>query len=276
MADSAAEVVDSSSLQFLTAAALAGRKEGGGEGGEGAGEGREERGAAAGGCCDGASATLSRAQQGEEEEKNFEDLFTLLLLPRSSSTTAVLCSWLVMPVQCFSRCVPFVCRQAPAVDALVNGSDKIQQFMTQTVQKTFFPQVQSLDKVLVVPVKVQRLVLWSSQCEQSQFIDKVFAVPVVVQRHTMVFLTTQKSVVHPLLQFIDKVFVVPVVVQRQIPVAISCCFPEMAALVADVGSGMVMVGFAGFMQFALCLLWLSSGPRCSASCSVWTRRTVML
>ena len=46
------------------------------------------------------------------------------------------------------------------VDAPVNGSDKIQQFMTQTVQKTFFPQVQFLDKVLAVPVKVQRLVLW--------------------------------------------------------------------------------------------------------------------
>ena len=44
-------------------------------------------------------------------------------------------------------------------------------------------------------------------------------------------------------QFIDKIFAVPVVVQRQIPVAISCCFPEMAALVADVGSGMVMAGF---------------------------------
>ena len=49
-------------------------------------------------CCDGAGATLARGQEEEEEEKKeraSEDLFTLLSQPRSSSTPAVLWSWLV-------------------------------------------------------------------------------------------------------------------------------------------------------------------------------------
>ena len=129
-------------------------------------------------------------------------------------------------------------------------------------------------------------------------------------------------VFYPQLQFIDLVFAVPAVVQRQIPMAIFCCFPEMAALIADFGSGVVMVGFADIvvravslfvrpkvlcilvgvdqkdncaaslwprssptsawswlallvLRFALCSLLLSTGPRCSASWPVWTRRTVM-
>ena len=106
---------------------------------------------------------------------------------------------------------------------------------------------------------------------QSQFIDRVFAVPVAVQRHTMVFLTTQKTLVYPQLQSSGTVFAVSVVAHKQI----SCCFPEMAGLVAHFGSGVVMADFSGIMQFALCFLLLSSDPRCSTSWSVWTRRTVM-
>ena len=44
-----------------------------------------------------------------------------------------------------------------------------------------------------------------------------------------------------------------------------------AALVADFDSGIVLAGFACFV---LCFPSLSSGSRCAASCSVWTRRTV--
>ena len=107
--------------------------------------------------------------------------------------------------------------------------------------------------------------------------------------------------------------------------AIFRCFPERAALIADFGSGVVMVGFAGIvvravpllvvvrpkvlcilvgvdqkdncaaslrprssptsawswlaslvLRFALCSLVLSTGPRCSASWPVWTRRTVRI
>ena len=46
-----------------------------------------------------------------------------------------------------------------------------------------------------------------------------------------------------------------------------------AALVADIDSGIVLAGFAGFV---LCFPSLSSGPGCAASCAVWTRRTVPL
>ena len=74
-------------------------------------------------------------------------------------------------------------------------------------------------------------------------------------------------VVFPQLQFIDLVFAVPVVAQRQIPMAIFCCFPEMAALIADFGSGVVMVGFAGIVVRAIFLsvvnrpmvLWIMEG-----------------
>ena len=55
--------------------------------------------------------------QDEEEEEEEEDssvLFTFHALPRSSSNTAVACSWLVCWFWCFSRCVPFVFQQAPA------------------------------------------------------------------------------------------------------------------------------------------------------------------
>ena len=48
--------------------------------------------------------------------------------------------------------------------------------------------------------------------------------------------------------------------------------PLAAALVFDNGSGIVLGGFAGFV---LCFPSLSSGPGCAASCSVWTRRTVL-
>ena len=44
-------------------------------------------------------------------------------------------------------------------------------------------------------------------------------------------------------------------------------------LVVD-NSGMFFTGFAG-VHLELCSLWLSSGPRCLASWSVWTRRTGM-
>ena len=44
-----------------------------------------------------------------------------------------------------------------------------------------------------------------------------------------------------------------------------------AALVVDNG-GMFITGFAG-VHLELYSLWLSSGPRCSTSWSVWTRRT---
>ena len=46
-----------------------------------------------------------------------------------------------------------------------------------------------------------------------------------------------------------------------------------AALVADIDSGIVLAGFAGFV---LCFPSLSSGTGCAASCAVWTRRTVPL
>ena len=59
-------------------------------------------------------------------------------------------------------------------------------------------------------------------------------------------------VVCPQLQFIDLVFAVP-------PMAIFCCFPEMAALIADFCSGVVMVGFAGIVVCA-CSLLLLTGP----------------
>ena len=51
------------------------------------------------------------------------------------------------------------------------------------------------------------------------------------------------------------------------------CYVVEAALVADIDSGIVLAGFAGFV---LCFPSLSSGPGCAASCAVWTRRTVPL
>ena len=51
------------------------------------------------------------------------------------------------------------------------------------------------------------------------------------------------------------------------------CYVVEAALVADIDSGIVLAGFAGF---ALCFPSLSSGPGCAASCAVWTRRTGLL
>ena len=51
------------------------------------------------------------------------------------------------------------------------------------------------------------------------------------------------------------------------------CYVVEAALVADIDSGIVLAGFAGF---ALCFPSLSSGPGFAASCAVWTRRTVLL
>merc|ERR1719284_82562 len=50
---------------------------------------------------------------------------------------------------------------------------------------------------------------------------------------------------------------------------------EVAALVVDNGSGMCKAGFAVTMHLAPYSLRLSAGPRCQASWSVWTRRTVV-
>ena len=47
-----------------------------------------------------------------------------------------------------------------------------------------------------------------------------------------------------------------VVVQRQVSMAISCCFPEIAALIANVDDGMVMAGFA------YCCGTVDSDPAC--------------
>ena len=81
LAGSAGEAVDSSSLRFLTAAALRQRKEE---------EKKAPQVAAASCCCDGASAALGRVQQEEEEEeaeeKASENLFLAPLLPCSSWT----------------------------------------------------------------------------------------------------------------------------------------------------------------------------------------------
>ena len=46
------------------------------------------------------------------------------------------------------------------------------------------------------------------------------------------------------------------------------------ALVVDIGSGMFLAGSLVTMLFTQCSVWLSSGPRCLASWTVWTRRTV--
>ena len=43
------------------------------------------------------------------------------------------------------------------------------------------------------------------------------------------------------------------------------CYVVEAALVADIDSGIVLAGFAGFV---LCFPSLSSGPGCAASCAV--------
>ena len=50
----------------------------------------------------------------EEEEGDSSNLFLSHALPRSSWTPAVVCSWLVLLFWCFSRCIPFVCRQDSA------------------------------------------------------------------------------------------------------------------------------------------------------------------
>ena len=51
------------------------------------------------------SSSSGRKRKKEEEEE------TSSRWPRSSSTTAVLCPWLVLLFWCSSRCIPFVCRQ---------------------------------------------------------------------------------------------------------------------------------------------------------------------
>ena len=51
---------------------------------------------------------------------------------------------------------------------------------------------------------------------------------------------------------------------------------EVAALAVDPGSGMCFAGLLVRTHLALCSLLVSSDSRCSASWSVWTRRTVML
>ena len=53
-------------------------------------------------------------EEKEKEEEEETSSRSLLSWPRSLSTTAVVCPWLVLLSWCFSRCIPFVCRQDSA------------------------------------------------------------------------------------------------------------------------------------------------------------------
>ena len=107
LAGAAGEAVDH---PLLPPRAVTCREEGGGraeEGGVRAGEG-----VAPGVLCARSGALwVKEEEEKEKEEEDSQNLF--LLWPRSSSTTEVVCSWLVTLVQCFCS-VPFVCRQASA------------------------------------------------------------------------------------------------------------------------------------------------------------------
>ena len=52
---------------------------------------------------------------------------------------------------------------------------------------------------------------------QVQFLNKVVDIPVVVQRQVPMVQKVQKTLEVPQLQFIDKVVDIPVVAQREIP-----------------------------------------------------------
>merc|ERR1711916_268845 len=52
---------------------------------------------------------------------------------------------------------------------------------------------------------------------QIQYIDKVVDVPVVMQRQLPTIQKVQKTVEVPQIQYIDKIVDVPVVMQRQVP-----------------------------------------------------------
>ena len=76
--------------------------------------------------------------------------------------------------------------------------------LVQTVQMQF------LDRVIVVPVAVQRHV--PMVFDAVQFLDKVIDVPVAAQRHV--------PMVFEAVQFLGKVIDVPVAVQRHVPMAV--------------------------------------------------------
>ena len=125
LADRAADVVDSSSLRFLTASALEARREEEEE--EEERQKREEltfEGSAAGvshAPADQEDHLPALAQGGQEEKEEEEEEEAsqnfFLSWPRSSSTTAVTFPMLVSLVQC-SRCVLFACRQAKLLDIM--------------------------------------------------------------------------------------------------------------------------------------------------------------
>ena len=106
----------------------------------------------------------------------------------------------------------------------LTGGCPVSRPLMEKVQKTVeVPQAQSTDKVIDVPVIMQRqvpavqVVRKTVEVPQTQFIDRVVDTPVVQQRQVPTVQTVQKTMENPQAQFLDEVVGMPVVVQRKVP-----------------------------------------------------------
>ena len=98
-----------------------------------------------------------------------------------------------------------------------------------------------------------------------QFIDRVLGIPVVPQRQVRTVQQTGDSTVQFLVWLLTRPFL------RN-----GRCRGVVAVFVVECGSSEFMTGLLVWILFALCSLLPSTGLRCLASWSVWTRRAVMV
>ena len=99
----------------------------------------------------------------------------------------------------------------------------IQEKINQVTMNVEIPQLQYIDKVVDVPVVMQKQVPAIQKVQktvevpQVQLIDKVVDMLVVLQRHVTIIQKVQRTVEAPQVHYTDKIVDVPLVLQRQVP-----------------------------------------------------------